>query len=180
MSKVKRTNKAKKKFYRFFERLLGMLNVYFGGLVSKEDLKEISYLYDLIFFLANKNINFDIGVFFDIPVSSNETEKTTFNIEHFNGKLSIFLVMSELFPDGKSYRDLEMSVIVRICSEVEDSLTKEISEKYGLEFEKEEDFHISYGGYYSKNWTKVYYTSKEKKIVFENFEPIKIFFALGS
>jgi len=75
MSKVKRINKAKKNFYRFFERLLEMLNVYFGVLVSKEDLKEISYLHDLIFFLANKNINFDIGVFFNIPVSSNETEK---------------------------------------------------------------------------------------------------------
>jgi len=87
--------------------------------------------------------------------------------------------MSELFPNRKSYRDLEMSIIVRICSEVDDSLIKEISEKCGLEFEKEEDFYISYGGYYSQNWTKVYYTSKEKKIFFEDFAPIKIFFALG-
>ncbi len=156
-----------------------MLNGYFGGLVSKEDLKEISYLHDLIFFLVNKDINFDIGAFFKIPVSSNETEEVTFNIEYFNKKLSIFLTMSELFPDRRFYRDLEMSIIVRICSEVDDSLIKEIGEKYGLEFKKE-DFHITYGGYYSENWAKVYYISKEKKIVFENFEPIKIFFALGS
>jgi len=71
-----------------------------------------------------------------------------------------------------------MSLFVSICSEVGKSLIEEISEKYGLEFEKE-DRVIYYGGYLPQKEAKVYYNFKEKKIVFENFEPIKIFFALG-
>jgi hypothetical protein len=173
-----RINKVKKNFYRFQEKLLKMFNTYYDGLVSKEDFKEVFYLYNLIMFLAEKNIDFNIAIFVIIPTSSSEIDLTRFEIEHFNGKLSIFLMSSELLPLGKLYRDPEMSLIVKICSEVDDSVVKEVSEKYELELQ-EDDGGIFYGGYYSKNWTKVYYTSNGKRIIFENFEPIKIFFALG-
>jgi len=86
--------------------------------------------------------------------------------------------MSEIIPSEGRFVDLEMSLFVDICNDVEESLINEISEKYGLEFEKEYR-HIHYGGYLPNKEANVYYNSKEKKIVFENFEPIKIFFALG-
>jgi hypothetical protein len=173
-----RINKVKKNFYRFSEKLLKLLNVYFDGLVSKEDLKELSYLYDLIMFLVNKNINFDIYVEISIPINSGEIDKTEFDFEYFNRKLFVFIPSSYLLPSEEPYGDLEMSLVVYICSEVDKSLIKEISEKYGLKFKKD-DRYFTYGGYYPESWAKVYYTSKERKIVFENFEPIKIFFALG-
>jgi len=174
-----RINKAKKNFCRFQENLIRMFNAYYNGLVSKEDLKELSYLHDLIMFLVNKDINFDIRVEISIPTTSGEIDKTLFDFEYFNRKLYVFIPMSEIIPSRELYIDAEMSLFVTICSEVDESVIKEISEKYGLEFEKE-DRYIRYGGYLPQKEAKVYYTSKEKKIVFENFEPIKIFFALGN
>jgi hypothetical protein len=73
---------------------------------------------------------------------------------------------------------VEMSLFVSICSEIDKSLIDEIAERYGLEFERENRL-IYYGGYLPQKEAKIYYNSKEKKIIFENFEPIKIFFALG-
>jgi hypothetical protein len=171
-------NKAKKNFSRFSERLFEIFNAYFEGLVSKEDLREFSYLKDLVMFLVNKDVNFDISLAVFIPTNRGEIDKTVFEFEYFNRKLSVFIPMSELIPSKKSYNDVEMSLIVMICSEVDKSFIKEVSEKYGLEF-LESDRYITYGGYYPKYWAKVYYTSERKKIVLENFEPIKIFFALG-
>ncbi len=174
-----RINKVKKNFYRFLDGLLGLVNQYFYGTASKEDLKEAFYLYDLIIFLANKNVNFDIYVDVFIPTNLGVIDQTAFNFEYFNHKLSVFIpISSYIIPSGKSYYNLEMSLLVRICSEVDESLIKETSEKYRLEFQKD-DREIYYGGYCPQRQAKVYYTSEEKKIVFENFEPIRIFFALG-
>jgi hypothetical protein len=173
-----RINKVKKNFFRFQERLMTILNAYYNGLVSKEDLKELSYLYDLVMFLVNKNIDFDIRVEVSIPTFSGEIDKTLFDFEYFNKKLHVFIPMSQLVPSEKALNDVEMSLFVTICSKVDESLIQKITEKYGLEFEKE-DRYIRFGGYLPQKSQKVYYNSKEKKIVFENFEPIKIFFALG-
>jgi hypothetical protein len=174
----KRINKVKKNFYRFLDRLLGVVNQYFYGLVYKEDIKEAFYLYDLIMFLVNKNINFDIYLEIFIPTGSGEIDKTVFDLECFDCKLSVFTPISYIMPSEKSFNNLEMSFFVSICSEVDKSLIGEVSKKYGLKFQKD-DRYITYGGYCPQSWAKVYYTCKEKKIVFENFEPIKIFFALG-
>jgi hypothetical protein len=173
-----RINKAKKNFFRFQEKLMTIFNAYYDGLVSKEDLKELSYLYDLVMFLVNKNIDFDIRVEVSAPTLSGEIDKTLFDFEYFNKKLNVFIPMSELVPSEKALSDVEMSLFVTICSKVDESLIQEMTEKYGLEFKKE-DRHIYCGGYLPQKMQKVYYNSKEKKIVFENFEPIKIFFALG-
>jgi len=178
MSGYTRLNKVKKNFFRFSEKLFKIFNAHFDGLVSKEDLKELSYLQDLLMFLVNKDINFDISLVISIPTSNGEIDRTVFDFEYFNRKLFVFIPMSELIPSEKSYNDAEMSLRVAICSEVEKPVIDEISERYGLKF-YEDDRFITYGGYYPKYWAKVYYTSKEKKIVFENFEPVKIFFALG-
>jgi len=155
-----------------------MFDTYYDGLVFKEDLKELSYLYDLIMFLVNKNIDFDIRVGVSIPTNSGEIEKTLFDFEYFNRKLYVFIPISEIIPSRNLYIDAEMLLFVTICSEVDESVINEIGEKYGLEFEKENKY-IYYGGYLPQRRAKAYYNSKEKKIVFENFEPIKIFFALG-
>jgi len=175
---MKLNNKVKKNFYRFSQKLFKIFNAHFDGLVSKEDIKELSYLQDLLMFLVNKDINFDISLVISIPTSNGEINRIVFDLEYFNRKLFVFIPMSELIPSEKSYNDAEMSLRVAICSEADKSVIDEISEKYGLEF-YEDDRFINYGGYYPKYWAKVYCTSKKKKIVFENFEPIKIFFALG-
>jgi hypothetical protein len=155
-----------------------MFNVYYYGLVSKEDLKELSYLYDLVMFLVNKNVDFDIRVQISIPTKSGEIDRTLFDFEYFNKKLFVFILRSELIPSEKFYSDAEILLFVSICSEIDKSLLEEIVERYGLEFEKDNKI-IYCGGYLPQKEAKIYYNSKEKKIVFENFEPIKIFFALG-
>ena len=173
----KKVKKVKKNFYRFSEKLFKIFNTHFDGYVSKEDLKEFSYLKDLVMFLVNKDVNFDISLVVSIPTNIDEMDRIFFRFEYFNRKLSVFVTMLEIAKPERPY-NVEISLFVMICSEVDTSFIKEVSEKYGLEFQEDEGY-ILYGGYYSKYWTKVYYTSEEKKIVLENFEPIKIFFALG-
>ena len=101
-----RLNKVKKNFFRFEERLLVMFNVYYDGLVSKEDLKEISYLYDLIMFLVNKNVDFDIRAQISIPTKSGEIDRTLFTFEHFSKKLFVFIIITQ---EDSTFYKVEMN-----------------------------------------------------------------------
>jgi hypothetical protein len=174
----KKVKKAKKSFLRFENELFKKIEPDYRILMSEEDLAELSYLHDLIMFLVEKNIDFIIVLDFIVPTTSSVIEISRFEFESFNNRFYFFYPGTDVIPKEKGLYDLKMEVVVMICSEVSESLLNEISERFGLKFEKS-DMGSWYGGYYKQYWTKVHYISEVKEIVFENFTPIKIFFALG-
>jgi hypothetical protein len=175
---MKKVKKAKKSFLRFKNGLFKKIDPHYRELMSEEDLAELSYLHGLIMFLVDKNIDFSIISEFIVPNTAGEIERIMFDFESFNNRFYFSYPGTEFWPKEKGFYDLEMKLVVMICGEVSESSLHEISEGFGLKFEKS-SMGTCYGGYYKKYWAKVHYTSEVKKIVFENFTPIKIFFALG-